>query len=155
MVERISSRDDVCKGSTSLDQIKALVYDNEPKEGRLETFTAANGIQVQLHTSSPHYPQFGDKEFPHSRIGSSLVTRQHEGEPLTSDDLKMLAGYRQFPNSDSMGYMAGLQKQGKLTPEMAAEFADMKREAGCLKPAKVKPAKVTRDGSIEFPAQSN
>ncbi|MBS1956102.1 MAG: hypothetical protein JST89_18100 [Cyanobacteria bacterium SZAS-4] len=147
MVER-NLHKDVCKGTTEYDQLKAMVYDNEPKEGRVETMYTDNGMALQYYTSLPHFPQFGDKEFPHSRLASSLVTREHEGVALSSDDKKMLAGYRQFPNSDSMGYMAGLEKQGKMTSEMAAEFLDMKREAGCIRPAKV-----SHDGSIEFPAQ--
>ncbi len=147
MVEHRNSHSDVCKGSTMSDQISAMVYDNEPKEGRVETIYTPDGLAMQMYTSMPHFPQFGDKEFPHSRVGSSLVTRQHDGVPLSSDDKKMLAGYRQFPNSDEMGYMAGLQKQGKLTHEMAAEFMELKREAGCISPAKV-----AHDGSIEFPA---
>ncbi len=148
MVEHRNSRTEVCKGTTLVDQLNAMAYDNEPKEGRVETIYNADGMGMQFYTSLPHHPQFGDKEFPHSRLASSLATRQHEGVPLSSDDKKMLAGYRQYPNSDAIGYMAGLQKQGKLTNEMKAEFMELKREAGCISPAKV-----AHDGSIEFPAQ--
>ena len=151
MVEHRNARNnEVCKGSPAADQINAMIYDHEPKEGRVETIYNSNGMGTQFYTSMPHYPQFGDKEFPHSRIASSLVTRQHDGEQLTSDDKKALAGYRQFPNSDSMGYLAGLQKQGKLTNELAAEFMAEKREAGCITKAKV-----SHDGSIEFPAHKH
>ncbi|CAN5120508.1 hypothetical protein BH10CYA1_BH10CYA1_35100 [soil metagenome] len=147
MVDHRNSRNDVCKGSTVADQINGMIYDHEPKEGRVETIYTPEGLGMQFYTSMPHFPQFGDKEFPHGRTASSLVTRQHDGEPLTADDKKALAGYRQFPNSDSMGYLAGLQKQGKLTHELAAEFMAEKREAGCITTAKV-----SHDGSIEFPA---
>jgi hypothetical protein len=119
--------------------------DSQPREGRIETIYTPSGQALEMFTSLPRPALYGDKEFPHSLGGSALVTKQHNGEKLTADEQKALAGYRQYPNSDLMGNWAGLERQGKLTPEMAVAFMQAKREAGCLKPGKVH-----NDGSLEF-----
>ncbi len=106
MVEHRSSRHDVCKGSTGADQISAMIYDHEPKEGKVETIYTPDGSALQMYTSLPHFPLYGDKEFPHNRVASSLATRQHDGMTLSDDDKKALQGYREFPNSQELGYYA-------------------------------------------------
>lgn len=139
------SSDRVCRGTTFIDEINIARQAGAPKEGRYETIYTPEGLGLQLYTALPRTPQYGDREFPNSRSASYLATREHEGDKLSADERKALAGYRQYPNSAELGYFAGLEKQGKLTPAMRKEFQEAKIEAGCLNRAKVH-----QDGSIEF-----
>lgn len=145
MVRHRDSGETVCKGTTFVDLMDMAREAGTPKEGRVETIYTPQGMGLQFYTVLPHAPQYGDREFPHSRSASYLATREHEGDKLTSDERKALAGYRQYPNSQELGYFAGLEKQGKLTPAMKKEFQEAKEEAGCLTSARVQ-----KDGSIEF-----